>query len=133
MGGDSVKNDIHPVERVLELVLGDPVSDTIAAHVNTTNAFRKSKNCCKGLYAFLTQLVVRQVYGLDLDVAAAEGLCEVLDPLVRDLVALEIELFQPLRLSYVLVNLVDVVVADASAAEAKHTLVNLCAESGCDG
>ena len=45
---------------------------------------------------------------------------------------MKIQLLEPLGLCKVLVDLVDVVVTDTSAAEAKHAFIDLCAESSGD-
>ena len=67
-----------------------------------------------------------------MDIAAAKCLSKILDALVADLVPLQIQLLEPLGLCKVLVDLVDVVVTDTSATEAKYAFINLCAESSGD-
>ena len=125
----SIEYDVHPIERVLELVLRHPVRDTIASHVNAADPLGKSEYSCERLDALFTQFVVRQIEEFNIYIAATDSLCQIFNSLVSNLIARKIKFLEPLCLLDVLVDFVDVIISKSFSIKTEDAFSHFTSES----
>ena len=68
-----------------------------------------------------------------MNVARADGLCQVVEAFVCNFVPRQVEFLEPLGLLYVLADLVDLCVTDASSIEIEDSIVNFLAKGRTNG
>ena len=59
--GKCSEENVHPGERVLELVLRDSVCDAVALQVEVLQAFSESQCCSQWFHTLFTDLVAAEV------------------------------------------------------------------------